>query len=63
MTHQTRLVLASIVFAVIWTLGMIWWTGPESVNVIILAVCGVLLGVAWYFAMKAFARWQSGRPH
>jgi hypothetical protein len=52
MNPQTRLVLASVVFAILWTLGMIWWTGSETANVVALAISGLLAGVIWYFAMR-----------
>jgi hypothetical protein len=57
MTPQTRLVLGSVVFAVLWTLGMIWWTGTETANIVILLISGAVAGVLWYFAM----RWWQNR--
>jgi hypothetical protein len=55
MAPQTRLVLSSIVFAVLWTSGMIWWTGTETANIVILSIAGALAGVLWYFAMGWFS--------
>jgi hypothetical protein len=52
MTPQARLVWASILFAVLWTLGMIWWTGTQTANIVITSIGGVLVGVVWYFAMR-----------
>src|SRR5262245_26702392 len=52
MTPQRSLVLASIAFAVLWTLGMIWWTGTQIGNVISLTIAGAVAGVLWYFAMR-----------
>jgi hypothetical protein len=49
---------SSIAFAVLWTGWMLWWSGsPDRVNVIMLAICGVVVGYAWYRAM----RWQFRR--
>ena len=57
MTSQAGLLLGSVVFAVLWTLGMIWWTGTETANIVILLISGVVAGVVWYFGM----RWWQGR--
>ncbi len=55
---QATLKLASIAFAVLWTLWMVWWSGIyDAVNVSILAVCGLIGGHLWYRAM----RWQFKR--
>ncbi|HEY1362811.1 MAG TPA: hypothetical protein VGF60_11260 [Xanthobacteraceae bacterium] len=56
MTAQSRLVLGSVTFAVLWTVGMIWWTGTEAANVVILSVSGVVAGIIWYFAMRWWIR-------
>jgi hypothetical protein len=57
MTPRTRLVLASILFAVLWTAGMIWWTGTDIGNVVGLWIGGAVAGVLWYFAMDWWMRW------
>jgi hypothetical protein len=51
-TPQRSLILASIAFAVLWTLGMIWWTGTQTANIISLSIAGAVAGVLWYFAMR-----------
>lgn len=56
MSSRIRLVLTSVAFAVLWTAGMIWWTGFEFANVVILTICGVVAGVLWYFAMRWWQR-------
>jgi hypothetical protein len=65
MPERNRLIFASIFFGVAWALGMIWWSGPSTVNVIILTIAGVIAGVLWYYAMKWYfrflAKWQAGR--
>jgi hypothetical protein len=55
MSPQRRLVLASVVFAVIWTAGMLWMQGPTSAaGVVIMAIAGAIAGTLWYFAMRWF---------
>jgi hypothetical protein len=45
--------LGAIAFAVLWTGGMLWSSGAiDRVNFVILAICGALAGVAWYYAMR-----------
>ena len=61
MSSDIRLIWASILFAVLWTGGMIWWTGPQPANVVILAICGAIAGWLWYVFMRKFLRWQLGR--
>jgi uncharacterized membrane protein (DUF4010 family) len=61
MTPQSRLVLASIIFAVLWTAGMIWWTGRETSNVVIMVVAGAVAGVLWYLAMRWWQRRYGSR--
>lgn len=53
MKSAVLLTLSSIAFAVLWTGGMLWSSGAvDSTDVIILSVCGVISGVAWYYAMR-----------
>ena len=55
MNPVTRLKISSVLFTVLWTGGMLWWSGAfEPANIIILSVCGALAGYFWYRAM----RWQ-----
>jgi hypothetical protein len=62
MTSQTSLVCASVLFAVLWTAGMIWWAGIEIVNIVGFSVAGVLAGVLWYFGMRWWLRRKSSPP-
>ena len=48
MTHQKRLMLASIAFAVLWTAAMIGATGTDTANVVIFSIAGAVIGVLWY---------------
>ena len=58
MNPTVRLKLSSIVFAVLWTGGMLWWSGSlDRANVIAWTICGALVGYFWYLGMH----WISGR--
>jgi hypothetical protein len=60
MYPSTRLKLCSMFFTVFWIVGMLWWSGSiDGANIIMLTICGPLVGYFWYRAM----RWQipSGR--
>lgn len=61
MTPQTRLVLGSVAFAVLWALVMILWTGTDRTNVIIVCIAGAVAGVLWYLGMRLFSKWQAER--
>jgi hypothetical protein len=53
MKPAVLLILCSIAFAVLWTCGMLWSSGAiDRANVIILSICGMFAGVAWYYAMR-----------
>jgi hypothetical protein len=53
MRPTTRLKLASIAFAVLWTGWMVWSTDSfDWAGIIILSLCGALAGVGWYCAMR-----------
>ena len=56
MSAATGLVLSSILFAVLWTAFMIWWTGTETANIVAMSIAGIVAGVAWYFGMRWFNR-------
>ena len=58
MNPATSLKLSAIAFTVLWTGWMLWWSGSsDRVNIMVLAICGVLVGYAWYRAMH----WQFRR--
>jgi hypothetical protein len=62
MTPHTRLVLASVAFAVLWTLGMLWWTGTQTANIVITSISGAVAGVLWYFAMRWWQKRHRSDP-
>jgi glycopeptide antibiotics resistance protein len=48
----------AIIFTVLWTAWMMWWSGScDRVNLVILTMCGAVVGYVWYRAM----RWQFER--
>ena len=54
----TRLKWNAVVFAVLWTGGMIWWSGDyDRVNVVMLTICAAVAGYLWY----RFMRWHFQR--
>jgi hypothetical protein len=60
MNCQTRLLLSSVLFAALWTLGMIWWTGTDIANVVITTIGGTAAGLFWFFAMRWWIRhWEA----
>jgi hypothetical protein len=55
---ETQLKLCAILFTVLWTVWMLWSSGSlDRVNVILMTICGMAAGYAWYRAM----RWQFRR--
>ena len=45
--------LGAVVFAVLWTLWMLSWSGSlDRINIVMLSACGAAIGYAWYFAMR-----------
>jgi phosphate/sulfate permease len=60
MPTETRLKLGAVVFAVLWSAGMVWWSGPfEVASLIIFSVGGVVTAAFWYFAMRWWLRWTA----
>jgi hypothetical protein len=54
----TQLKLCAVMFTVLWTVWMLWSSGSlDRVNVIMLSICGIAAGYAWYRVM----RWQFRR--
>ncbi len=57
MNPTVQLKLSAIVFAVLWTGGMLWWSGSlDRVNVIAWTICGALVGYFWYLGMRWISR-------
>lgn len=54
--------LDGIIFAVLWTLGMVIWEQPSDLaGIVRLAVSGVVTGVFFHLAMAWWARRQARR--
>src|SRR4051812_28414859 len=53
MNSKARLKVLSACFALFWTVWMVLWSGAYSlVNILVLALGGVLVGWAWYAGMR-----------
>jgi len=53
MYPTARLKLGAVVFTVLWVVWMVWWSGSfDRVNVIMLAISGVVAGYVWYRVMR-----------
>lgn len=62
MTHRSRLKLASLSFAVLWTLWMIWALSPvHPAQIGMLIVSGALAGLVWHWFYGGWYRWYLAR--
>jgi hypothetical protein len=53
MSPVTRLKAGALVFTVLWTGWMLWWSGSfDAANIVMLAICGGLAGYLWYRFMR-----------
>jgi len=63
MSPKTSLIFASVLFSLLWTASMFWWTTPTlGAPAVILMTCGALAGIGWYWGMSLWMRW-SRRPN
>lgn len=54
--------LDGLIFAVLWTIGMVIWEQPADVaGVVRLAIGGIITGVFFHFAMAWWVRRQARR--
>ena len=54
--------LIALGFALFWSSFMVLWSGDTSVaNIVILVVCGVLVGYFWVWAMVRIQRRKAAR--
>jgi hypothetical protein len=57
MYNDRALKLGSIFLAAFWTAAMVWWSADyDPVHILIMAVCGAVFGLFWYWAMRWFFR-------
>jgi hypothetical protein len=50
---STQLKRTAILFAVLWSAGMVWWGGSFTRgNVVLTAIDGAVVGYAWYRTMR-----------
>jgi Co/Zn/Cd efflux system component len=56
MSPRSNRVLSAVVFAVLWTAGMLWWS--SSINgqtIVVAAIAGVIAGVLIYWLFDKFS--------
>ena len=57
MHPETPLKLSAIMFAVLWTAWMVWWSGIfDAVSIGILAASGMLAAWLWFLGMRWYFR-------
>ena len=62
MQDRKVIILSAVGYAVLWTEFMIVWTAVHDVNAIVmLALCGAVNGVIWYWLFYKGTRWVFGR--
>ncbi len=62
MASPLRFTLSALVFAALWTVFMVLWSGDYGVaNIAILSVGGLITGFAWAWAMAWFERRRAAR--
>jgi hypothetical protein len=53
MSPKRTLIILSIVMAVFWTLGMLWWLPPAATaGYVVQAAAGAIVGIIWYSGMR-----------
>ena len=57
MNPVTPLKLSSVLFAILWAVWMIWWSGNFGiVNIVIFTIGGAIAGWLWFLAMRWYFR-------
>ena len=51
MSYERQRIMSAVMFALIWTAGMLWWFHPEPgvMHPALLAAGGVIIGLFWYW--------------
>lgn len=51
MRYEGQRIMSAVMFALIWTAGMLWWFSlePGVMHPALVAIAGVLIGVLWYW--------------
>jgi hypothetical protein len=53
MSPRRTLIVLSIVMAVFWTIGMLWWLPPvATAGYVVQMVAGAIVGIIWYSGMR-----------
>lgn len=56
MSPRSNRVLSAIVFAVLWTAGMLWWSPSIDVpTVVVTVIAGVIAGLLMYWLFDKFS--------
>jgi hypothetical protein len=56
---QMSLPLSSLLFAVLWIAGMMWWNAPlATAEIVMLVVAGAIAGVLWHYFMGKYMNWM-----
>jgi len=62
MTSPRRFILSALIFAALWTVFMVLWSGDYGVaNIAILSIGGLITGFAWAWAMAWVERRRTAR--
>jgi hypothetical protein len=50
MSYESQRIMSAVIFALIWTAGMLWWfQAAPGMHPVLLAAGGVLVGLLWYW--------------
>ncbi len=61
---KTHLLRSSILFAVLWTVGMMVWSAPLDLPTIIsLVIAGAFAGLLWHWLFGRWANWYFRRTN
>ena len=59
MSARSQLILASLLFTVCWTGGMLWWSAPlDTAKIVIWLICGCAVGLLWYWLFDSWYKQQ-----
>jgi hypothetical protein len=52
---HTRKLISAVIFAVLWTVSMLWWFGSlDQHTVLVTVIMGVIAGLLWYLLFDQF---------
>jgi hypothetical protein len=63
MNPRSRLMLASLGFAIAWTAFMWLWNAPlDTAGAVILVISGAIAGLLWYWGMNWWLKYSGRQP-